>query len=83
MGVRAVLAALPSLVLERVNFEIYQTYVTDSLKAIAENTQRYAGGVVLQKRYVEIINSKPPDNRTGDEIAADVIKKAGLKVVKE
>ena len=30
--------------------------------------------------YAEIIGIREPDNRTGDEIAADIIKRAGLEV---
>lgn len=33
-------------------------------------------------RYLDWIDRKPVDNRTGAEIAADVIKKAGLVVKK-
>lgn len=36
----------------------------------------------MQKRWINIIEPKPQDNRTGNEIAADVIKKAGLKVIR-
>ena len=81
MGVRAVMAALPSLINERMNQEIYRIYITDSLQAIAGNTQKYAGGTSLKKRYADIITPKKQDKRTGAEIAADVIKRAGLKVV--
>ena len=34
-------------------------------------------------RYADLIDDKPKDTRSGEEIAADVIKKAGLKVVME
>lgn len=34
----------------------------------------------LTVRYVDMINPQPVDNRTGDEIALDVINKLGLKV---
>lgn len=41
-----------------------------------------AEGKRLQKRYDEIIN-KPVDNRSAEEIVADVIKRAGLMEVKD
>lgn len=75
------MAALPSLLKERMHQEIYQIYLTDCLQAIAGNTQKYAGGTALKKRYADIIAPKKKDNRTGAQIAADVIKRAGLKVV--
>lgn len=44
--------------------------MTDALKAI----------VGASSRYLDWIDRKPVDSQTGAEIAADVIKKAGLKV---
>lgn len=47
---------------------------------ISENTQRFAGGKAMAKPYAEIAYAAPrrEDKRTGDEIAADVIRRAGL-----
>lgn len=56
-------------------------YVTDALKLLGENTARYAGGSHMTQRWADVITPKKQDARTGAEIAADVIKKAGLKVV--
>ena len=57
----------------------YRVYVTDCLKLIAENT----GNISLKSRYYDIIHQKKVDNRTGDEIVADIIKRAGLVVKSE
>lgn len=63
--------------------EAYEIYVSESLRAIAENTAALAGGGRYMKAgFMDIIKPKKQDKRTGEEIAADVIKKAGLKVVK-
>lgn len=78
---RAILAALPTILKEQMHAEAYKTYVTDCLQSIAENTAKYAGGSVIKKRYYDLINHIHKDNRTGAEIAADVINKSGLKVV--
>lgn len=59
----------------------YRIYVTDALKTIAENTAKYSGGSYPAKRYADIIKPGTVESRTGEEIAADAIKKAGLKVV--
>lgn len=59
----------------------YRIYVSDAMKAVAENTAKYAGGGYPTKRYADVINPVPVDRRTGEEIAVDVIKKCGLKVV--
>ena len=57
----------------------YRVYTTDCLKLIAENT----GNISLKLRYYDIIQPKKADNRTGDEIVEDIIKRAGLVVKSE
>lgn len=57
----------------------YRVYVTDCLKLIAENS----GNISLKLRYYDIINPKKEETRTGDEIVADIIKRAGLVVKSE
>lgn len=62
----------------------YKAYVTDSLKAIAENTMRrlipgigaVEYGSYIPKRWYN--QEEPQDERTGDEIAEDIIRRAGL-----
>ena len=39
------------------------------------------GGSYITAKLADIINPKPVDNRTGEEIAADIIKRAGIEVV--
>lgn len=61
---------------------MYQAYVTDALKAIAANTAYRGGGEMLTARFLDCIHPpKLQDQRTGDEIAADVIRRAGLEVI--
>ena len=55
----------------------YRAYITDALMAIAENTARFAGGRTMSGRWYDAY--KPVDTRTGDEIALDIIQRAGLK----
>lgn len=50
---------------------LYRIYVTDVLKGIAR----------IDVRYYDWISHKKPDTRSAEEIAADVIKNAGLIVV--
>lgn len=54
----------------------YKTYVADSLQGIPQH--KY-----ISRRYIDMINldNKPVDDRTGDEIAEDIISKAGLQFV--
>lgn len=47
---------------------------------MTENTAHFAGGKTLQVSYYDLISRRfeKPDNRTGTEIAQDVITRAGL-----
>ena len=58
----------------------YRIYVTDCLRIISENTAKMGGGSYMKAKLADIINPNPVDNRTGEEIAADIIKRAGIEV---
>ena len=63
----------------------YRVYTTDTLQIIAQNTARLSRdgkGTYPSKRWVDLIDQKPVEKRSGDEIAADVINRCGLKVTK-
>ena len=59
----------------------YRIYVTDCLRMATENTAKMSQGSYNAERFYDIINPKPVDNRTGEEIAADIIKRAGIEVI--
>lgn len=60
----------------------FMVYVTDMLREVAENTGRFIGKTYARlPRLVDAVEKKPEDNRTAEEIAADVIKRAGLTLV--
>ena len=59
----------------------YRIYVTDCLRIISENTAKIGGGSYITAKFADIINPKPVDNQTGEEIAADIIKRAGIEVI--
>lgn len=69
-----------SLFRERQEKLLYQTYVTDALMAITNNIFHAFGGAEIKMRYFDIAKSEQveTDERTGDEIAADIISRAGL-----
>ena len=50
----------------------FRSYVADSLFYMGENKR-------LQERYIEMISRKT-DDRSADEIVADVIQRAGLRL---
>lgn len=65
---------------------VYRTYVTDTLKIIAENTAksvnpRLGGGYAPTKRYYEILNPKPVETRTADDVTAHM--KSRLSALQE
>lgn len=42
------------------------------------------GGTELTiKKFNDIIHPKPEDDRTGDEIAAEIIKRAGIEAIED
>lgn len=56
---------------EYVRNEVYHSYIARSLQLIPQSQH-------LIPTYEEILNPKEVDVRTGDQIAADIINKAGL-----
>ena len=62
--------------------EAYRIYVTDALRIVGENTARYASGDYIKARYADIIEPKKQDNRTCEEITADVVARCGLTIKK-
>ena len=59
----------------------YRIYVTDCLRIVTENTAKMSGGSYITAKLSDIINPKPVEKRTGEEIAADIIKRAGIEVI--
>ena len=59
----------------------YRIYVTDCLRMVTENTAKMSQGAYTVARFYDIINPKPVDNRNVEEIAADIIKRAGIEVI--
>lgn len=56
--------------------KLYRTYITDALMVVANNTAHAFGGNRIEKRYADFF--EPQDERTGTEIAVDVMRRAGL-----
>lgn len=60
--------------------KLFKAYVAESLRTIAAMTGRSAGMKVEMADYRELAGWTKTDDRTGDEIAADIIKRAGLRM---
>lgn len=58
----------------------YQVYMAEALRVLTENTQRFAGGYVINAKYYDLLYRKPKhiETKTGDEIVADFISRSGL-----
>lgn len=66
--------------------EVYEIYITDSLRIIAENTAYLTErGKILKERYYDLVH--PENNRTekksANEIINDVVNKTGIKIIKK
>lgn len=68
MRAKALLSALPVLLKKQAQEQAYRVYVTDALKAIAENTGKHFGGSYMKNRYYDLESPKPVETRTGKEI---------------
>lgn len=56
--------------------DAWRAYVAESLHVLPQGAQ-------LRQTWAEFTAPPaPPDNRTGDEIAADIIERMGLEVVR-
>lgn len=62
---------------DRLEDRRYKAYVTDALMMLNENVTNAVGGKIMTARWVDAY--LPRDDRDGEDIAADVIKGAGLR----
>lgn len=81
MTARAILATISDIIKRQAEEESYKIYTAECLRIITENTAKMVGGSCVSVSFADIIDPKPVDNRTGEEIVAEIIKKAGLEVV--
>lgn len=72
---------LPTALKRQCDHDIFLNYIANGIKMISENTATRSGDRYLALSYNDIINPKPVDERTGDEIVEDIVRKAGLKIV--
>ena len=59
--------------------KVYKAYVTDTLKVIAENTARYAGGSTIKKRFIDISeeekNEPKKPQESAEKVKSDLLEK--------
>ncbi len=66
------MAALPTALHGLQEQAAFRVYVTDALFAMGDNKR-------LTQRYADIIKPRKVDRRSAAEIAADIIRRGGLK----
>lgn len=82
LRVRGYITVFPRLVRELELEKAYKIYVTDALRAIAENTSPPASyftdgnvGKYPAHRFAELFDTKPVETRTPEEIVSHILKK--------
>ena len=64
--------------------EAYRIYICDSLRLVTENTAKMVGGEYISKRLSDIMNGEDDDDdRTAEDIIADLVDRGCFKVVGE
>ncbi len=61
--------------------EAWRCYTAELLRLCTNHAGSLCGGGCVDMTYWEILHPGPEDDRTGDEIAAEVIRRAGLVVM--
>ena len=80
-SVKTILLTINERIKVNIENEVFKSYIAECLRTLTENTAKISGGSYINAKFSDIINPKPKDNRTGAEIAAEIIKKAGLEVI--
>jgi hypothetical protein len=83
ISVGGLIRLLPILVKRQQEESAFRIYTAECLRTMTENTAKFAGGSFVQAKYSDLIDPKPQDNRTCEEITAEVIKRCGLVVKHE
>lgn len=76
---KALMAVLPVAIKQNSERELYDSYVSECLRMLTENTANYLGGKYITKPFAEFL--QPQETKTAEEIVLDVIACAGLKVI--
>lgn len=56
--------------------KLYRAYIADALMTLNNNLARAFGGNIISTRYSDL--GKPAETRSGDDIAVDIMQRAGL-----
>lgn len=78
---RAYLSILPVELKKQCEREKLIRYVTDGIQMITQNTAVHTGQHYLSVSFTDIMHPKPQETKSAQDIVADIMKKAGLKLV--
>ena len=79
VSVRSLLYILPTMAKKQYEELVYRIYVTDTIRAISENTAKQFGGAYARRRYAEIISTKQTE-QTAEQII-EGLKAQGLQIL--
>lgn len=60
--------------------EAYQSYIAEVLRLMGENVAVLARGSYIRSKWTDLTKEDKQDNRSADEIAEDIIRRAGLSL---
>ena len=80
ISVGGLIRLLPILIRRQREESAFRIYVSECLRTVTENTAKFAGGSYMQAKYTDIINPKPQDNRSCEEITEEIVRRCGLVV---
>lgn len=83
ISVGGLIRLLPILIRRQREESAFHIYAAECLRTITENTAKLAGGSFVQASFLDMIDPKPQDERTCEEITADVVRRCGLVVNNE
>lgn len=72
MGVKAILSSLPYKIKADTENEIWRKYMARNVRMIGENTANMVQGKFMSAEYDDIINPKPVETRTPEEIIGGI-----------
>lgn len=75
MSARAILGSLEYKIKEDMENDAYRRYTARALQILTENTANALGGRNMSISYDDLIDPKPIDNRSAEQIIEDIRKK--------
>lgn len=67
--------------LDRERTRAYASYIADCVRLAGEGIAGLSGGSYVTKRWSDLVDPTPEDDRTCEEITADLVSRMGLEVV--